>query len=291
MNLGFGTDTLVVDSISLHKALRRGWVEFWYQPKINLRRQEVVGVEAFARVRLPTAAILSPAAFLPGADKDSLTALSELALINALETSLKLSKLGINLQIAVNVPADCLRTLPIGKIVRAFRTESANWPGLILDMTEDQIIDDIPFVGQSASTLRPYRVKVAVDNFGRHLWKLMQSPDGTLTKETINKALDIVIELKKVSFAEMKLEQAVVTECGTGSRNADFCQAVIDLAHNFGGRAVAMGVERQPDVDVLRRMNCDVGQGSIFTPPVSQQDFIVLMQDRVARRSMLAFAG
>src|SRR5262249_4711792 len=53
--------------VALDLALKSGWVEFWYQPKIHLRKKQLAGVEAFARVRHPQYGILPPAAFMPGA--------------------------------------------------------------------------------------------------------------------------------------------------------------------------------------------------------------------------------
>jgi EAL domain-containing protein (putative c-di-GMP-specific phosphodiesterase class I) len=47
--------------------LRNGWIEFWYQPKIDLRKKQLVGVEAFARARHPQDGVLLPGTFMPGA--------------------------------------------------------------------------------------------------------------------------------------------------------------------------------------------------------------------------------
>jgi len=279
------------DCASLKEALQRGWVEFWYQPKIDLRRKQVVGVETFARVRLPTAVVLPPAEFLPGADADTLTSLTERALVSALETSAKLSKLGLNLQIAVNVSTECLRKLPIGEIVRTYRSARAKWPGLIFDMTEHEIIDDIPLIGWLASSLQPYGIHLAMDNFGRCLWNHLQNGDQADCGHTLDRTLNTVVELKQVSFVELKLDRAVVTECGDGARGAGFCKAIIELAHYFGGRAVAIGVERLPDVEILQRMNCDIGQGTVFTPPLSQQQFMALMHERAAKQGRPTPAG
>ena len=64
--------------IGLGEALKNGWMEFWYQPKIDLRKKQLAGAEAFARARHPQFGILSPGAFMPGATESELIALSEL---------------------------------------------------------------------------------------------------------------------------------------------------------------------------------------------------------------------
>ena len=57
--------------IGLDEALQKGWIEFWYQPKIDLRKKQLAGAEAFARARHPQFGILSPGAFMPGAPRAS----------------------------------------------------------------------------------------------------------------------------------------------------------------------------------------------------------------------------
>jgi sensor c-di-GMP phosphodiesterase-like protein len=56
-------------TLDLDRALQRGWIEFWYQPKIHLRRKLIVGVEVLSRARLPNRGVLSPGRFLAGADE------------------------------------------------------------------------------------------------------------------------------------------------------------------------------------------------------------------------------
>src|SRR5581483_186784 len=65
-DLKLGEPPAVAGRVDIDEALEKKWFEFWYQPKIDLRKKQLVGVEAFARVRHPTSGILMPSAFLPG---------------------------------------------------------------------------------------------------------------------------------------------------------------------------------------------------------------------------------
>ncbi len=65
--LKLGDPPAVAARVDLEEALRQSWIEFWYQPKIDLRRKQLVGVEAFARARHPQNGVLMPSAFMPGA--------------------------------------------------------------------------------------------------------------------------------------------------------------------------------------------------------------------------------
>ena len=162
-----GNPPTVAARIDLDEALDKKWIEFWYQPKIDLRRKQLVGAEAFARARHPQHGVLPPGAFMPGATIDSLVTLSRLALVNALKAGQNFAKLGINLRIAVNIPVDALVKLQIPEIVREYRPQTDNWAGLVIDVTEEQIVTDLSLASDITKTLKPLNIKLAIDDFGR----------------------------------------------------------------------------------------------------------------------------
>ena len=62
-------------------------------------------------------------------------------------------------------------------------------------------------------------------------------------------------------------------DSGTDERNAGICQAIINLAHNFGAVAVAEGIENAADLQAIHRMGCDIGQGFFLARPMSKANF------------------
>ena len=65
-------------------------------------------------------------------------------------------------------------------------------------------------------------------------------------------------------------DQTFVTDCGTDRVNAPLCKTVIDLAHNFGSLAVAIGIEKASDALALTSMGCDIGQGFLLGQPMPE---------------------
>lgn len=256
-------EPLPAQKIELAEALRNDWIEFWYQPKIDLVRKRIAGLETFARVRHPQFGTLPPGAFVPGADEASLTRLSELALTHSLGTAAGLARLGINLRVAVNISTAALSSLPMAEMVRDLGPKQASWPGLILDVTAAQIVPDVGFIRAVGERLAPTDIKLAIDDFGR----------GQLS----------LAHLRELSFAELKLDRNFVTDCGTDRARADVCKAVIDLAHNFGSIAVAIGVEKPADMRALQGMGCDLGQGFLFGQPMPEEALFALLRQRAAR--------
>ena len=259
-DLKFGEPPAVAARIDLHDALANGWLEFWYQPKIDLRKKQLVGAEAFARVRHPQNGVLMPGAFMPGADEASLIKLSEQALAQALKASVNFSKLGVNLKMAVNIPVSALLKISLTEIVQTYRPQFEKWPGLIIDVTEEQIVTDLKLAADLAADLKPLNVQLAIDDFGRGYSSL--------------------VRLKELPFAELKLDRAFVNDCGTDKVNAPLCKTVIDLAHNFGSIAVAIGIEKASDAIALVSMGCDYGQGFLLGQPMPEDRFISLLRQR-----------
>jgi len=262
-DLKLGHPPAMAGRIDLAEALEQKWIEFWYQPKIDLRKKQLIGAEAFARARHPRDGILLPSAFMPGAKEASLIALSELVLARSLSAALGFTKLGVNLRMAVNIPVDALVKIDVAAIVQDYRPQFEKWPGLIIDVSEEQIVTDLTLATDISQRLQPLNVQLAIDEFGRGYSSL--------------------VRLKELPFAELKLDRAFVTDCGTDKVNAPLCKTVIDLAHNFGSVAVAIGIEKASDALALVSMGCDYGQGFLLGQPMPEERFASLLRQRTTQ--------
>ncbi len=269
--LKLGIPVAAAARIDLDEALHNKWIEFWYQPKIDLRKRRLVGAETYARARHPQHGVMLPETFMPGASEASLTKLAELALTSVLKSGSVFSNLGVSLQLALNIPASVLSKLPVEDFVKAHRPNTDKWAGLIIDVPEEQIINDLALAGELAKKLEPFNVRLAIDEFG---------PGHSM-----------LAELDEMPFAELKLARAYVVDCGIDRANAPLCRTVIDLAHGFGRKAVAMGIEKASDAIALVSMGCDFGQGFLLGQPMPEQRFIALLRQRAANQgSQLADA-
>jgi len=247
--------------IAVAEALRNNWFEIWYQPKIDLKRKCLAGAEALARIHHPQLGVLSPGGFLPEVDQDSIAELAEHALLATLCDWTMFEEAGFNLHLAVNVPVSVLFKLPIPRLVAEYRPKSERWPGLILEVTEDQIARDTALANEIATQLRVSGISIAIDDFG-----------AGYSSFSI---------LRDLPFAELKIDHAFVAGCATDAANAAICQTAIDLAHRFGSAAVAAGVERQADLQALMVMGCDFGQGVLIAPPMPKDRFLELLHQRM----------
>jgi EAL domain-containing protein (putative c-di-GMP-specific phosphodiesterase class I) len=248
--------------IEVDEALRNGWFEMWYQPKIDLKRKCLAGAEALARIRHPRFGVLLPPTFLPGVADASVCRLAEHALIAALQSWSKFDDAGFNLHLAINVPAKALVSLPIAALLERHRPKSERWPGMIVEVTEDQIVRELRLVQGIARQLHESGIKIAIDDFGA----------GYSSFAT----------LRELPFIEIKLDCSFVKNCAIDATNAAICQTAIDLAHRFASAAVAEGIESAADLQALMVMGCDFGQGVLIAPPMPQERFLDLLRQRAS---------
>ena len=246
--------------IELAQALANKWIEFWYQPKIDLRKKQLAGAEAYARARHPQHGMLLPSAFMPDAPEASVIKLSELALASALKTGVIFCKLGVNIPLSVNIQPATLLKLPIADIVKAHRPNAGKWPGLIIDVREEHIVSDLALARDISKRLEPHNVRLAIDEFGA--------------------GYSALARFGELPFVELKLDRKFVTDCGTDKVNMPLCKSVIDLAHNRQRSVVGVGIEKAADAMALVSLGCDYGQGFLLGQPMPEERFIALLRQR-----------
>jgi EAL domain-containing protein (putative c-di-GMP-specific phosphodiesterase class I) len=248
-------------SIPLGEVLRRNWFELWYQPKIELRTMHLVGAEALVRARHPARGIVPPIFFLPDASVEDMHALTERVILTALRDWENFAHNGVPIKLAVNVPVSALIDLPIPRMLRELRPRATNWPGLTLEVTEDQIIDDLDLAKDVADALRELKCDLSVDDFGAGYSSL--------------------VRLKQLPFSELKIDRSSVANCNVDHFNAGLCETIVELGRRFGLRTVAEGVETTHESHKLQSIGCEVGQGYLFAKPMPQARLIGHLRARM----------
>jgi EAL domain-containing protein (putative c-di-GMP-specific phosphodiesterase class I) len=255
-------------TVTLGDVLRRNWFDLWYQPKIDLRTRHLVGAEALVRARRPDGSMLSPAAFLPGADEQDLLALTERVILTSLRDWEDYAAHGAAVKLAVNVPVSAFVKLPLAQMLREERPSAENWPGLVLEVTEDEAVKDLKIANDVAEQLRALNCTLALDDFGN--------------------AYSSLARLRQLPFSELKIDRSYVTNCNADRFNAGLCETIVEMSKRFGLKTVAEGIETTHESHKLQGIGCDVGQGYLFARPMSKQQFIGTVSRRLVGRAVPA---
>jgi EAL domain-containing protein (putative c-di-GMP-specific phosphodiesterase class I) len=250
--------------VTLADVLGRGWFELYYQPKVELGSHRLVGAEALVRARHPKRGVLPPGVFLPGASSEDMLKLTERVIRAALRDWEDCAEIGApHIKLAVNVPADAFVKLPIAQMIREERPRAENWPGLILEVTEDLVFNDLKMANEVAAELRANHCSLAIDDFGAGYSSLAR--------------------LRQLPFSELKIDRVHITDCHVDRIKAGMLESIVELAHRFGLTTVAEGIETAHEAHKLQGIGCQIGQGYLFAKPMPKGDFIAGISSRTGR--------
>jgi len=249
----------------LRGALARGEFAVFYQPEIDLRSGEFIGMEALLRWKHPRRGILSPADFIELAQETGqIIPIGTWVLQQACKDASGFAVMvpaAANLRIAVNVSATEFREPNFVNAVDAVvRSTGVGRGRLQLELTETVIMEDVAAAAETLTRLREIGVGSAIDDFGTGYSSLNYLQ--TLPVDTI------------------KIDQSFIARVGSGDRSSEIVEAVIRLGRALDLHVVAEGIETRQQADFLRATACHSGQGYYFSQPLAAPDFLALLQSR-----------
>ncbi len=240
--------------VDVAEALHAGWLELWYQPKIDVRSLTLAGAEALVRMRHPAWGIVPPAHFLPDAADPEFGALSEFVVTQAVADWRHFVVEHGHVEIAVNIPlqffqrADAIRTL------KRQMPDHPAFQGLIVEINSSDVVENPGLAKQAARQLQLHNIAVAVDDVGTE-WPAFMTFDD-------------------FPFVEIKVDRGLVDGCADDRLKQSTCRRIIELADGFGARVVAEGVETRGDFLAARELGFDQIQGFFFAKPMERQKFV-----------------
>jgi len=245
----------------LRLALSENWIEFWFQPKVELATGLTVGAEALARLRHPRKGIMHPASFLPGASDDDMMLLTLRALNVAFDAAETMRSAGRKMAFAVNVAGRLLLRPQLINQIAAIRRQHTKDIELVLELTETDVLEDREVARAFATQAILNGCQISIDDFGH----------GYATFD----------RLRDLPFNELKLDRSIVSGCASDAGARALCKAGTEIARGFNATIVAEGVETLTDLDAVRSLGFDAAQGYLFSPPVPMAAFRNLPFDRL----------
>jgi len=268
------------DGFDLEHALRNNQIEYWYQPKIDLSKKRLIGLETFARLCNAEGNVVNAAELIANASPRALVALSERALIAALQTSANLLEIGVEVRLAINVTVATLTRLPIPEIVQKYRSRRVKKLDVVFDVPEKNVIEEIEKMKRISRELREAGFSIAIDDFGASLISIAQREEAY---DRIGQTFAAISQLGNVRFSEMKIDRTLVRRVSESEDRQKVCSHIISMAHSCGSAAVAVGVENQADLQTLTGLGCDIGQGFLFGRPMTEDELLMMLWDRSVR--------
>jgi diguanylate cyclase (GGDEF)-like protein/PAS domain S-box-containing protein len=247
---------------ALRMALEKDQFTVYYQPRVDLRTMEVVGMEALLRWNHPELGSVSPAQFIPLAEEAGLIEpIGAWVLKEATRQAQIWSKLHDRpFRMSVNVSARQLRTSRLVETVNEALAESglpANQ--LELELTETALMVDTTLAGKLLTEVRALGVHLSVDDFGTGYSSLSY--------------------LSLFPLDCLKLDKSFLEHRPNAVNPQKLAKAIINLAHSLNLTVVAEGVETREHLGFLRGAACDEIQGFCISVPLPPDEFTKFIQD------------
>ncbi len=222
-----------------------------YQPKINGRTGHIMGVEALLRWQHPVKGMLSPAVFVPVAERFGLIGkLGQWVTDEACRQVRAWMDAGLQMRVAINLSVHQLRQADlVDKVQQSLQRHQVPPELVTFEVTESAAMEDAKASLRIFDMLAQIRVSLSIDGVGTGYSSLNY--------------------LRKLPAKQLKIDRSFVQDVDREGDAQAIVRAVIKLSHALGLEVVAEGVETEAQQLVLQRMGCDQLQGYLYARPMA----------------------
>jgi diguanylate cyclase (GGDEF)-like protein len=229
--------------VELGDALLSHEFELYYQPLVELSTGDWKGIEVLARWPHPDFGLLEPSDFIDIAEAKGLVIELDRWALNAACTAVADTS---DLTVTVNVSGRSVRNHEFAEIVKAaLRDSGLDGSRLVIDIAD--LARDPERARAQIRSVQALGVAVSLDEFTGDIPSLRR--------------------LRTLDLSYLKIDHMLVSDLATGKGASTIAGALIDIAHELGMRAVAMGVETDEQCAMLTALDCDLGQGYLWARP------------------------
>ena len=239
-------------NVRIETRLRQGLLneklELHFQPKVDLMSERCVGMEALLRWEDEELGVVSPAEFVPIAERSGIILpLGDWVFEQAFRHIIEWQEQGITVPpIAINCSAAQLKRVDFLPKLMALLDKYKVDPSLLeIEVTESILIEDAESCAELLRQISRLGMKLAIDDFGTGYSSLSY--------------------LKNFPFHYVKIDQVFIRDIIEDDNNAALTKAIISLSHSLGLKVIAEGIDSNEQLALLREYGCDIGQGYLFS--------------------------
>ena len=241
----------------LPHALAKHQLELYFQPILNLQTQKHIGAECLLRWNHPTNGVISPAHFIPAAETSGeIIPIGYWVIDQACVTVAKWQRLHPMLEkISVNVSTLQLQQDDFYQNVKAIIESHGIRPEkLQFEVTETALMRNASQAIKALRELKSLGITIAIDDYGTGYSALRY--------------------LKILPVDVLKIDRSFVQSMCSQSQDYAIVKSTVYLASELGIQVIAEGIETQAQVDKLRSVNCEMGQGFLFSKPLPENEYL-----------------
>jgi diguanylate cyclase (GGDEF)-like protein len=253
--------------LALRAALVNGEFELYYQPLVDLEKNEVTSCEALLRWHHPERGMIAPAEFIPLAEEIGLIVpLGDWVFRKACADAVLWPD---DVKVAVNLsPIQVMNKNLVPVVVGALASSGLPAHRLEIEITESVLLQNTEMTLATLHQLRKLGVKISMDDFGTGYSSLSY--------------------LRSFPFDKIKIDRCFISGLGDGDDSRAIVQAIAGLAKNLGIMTTAEGVETQQQLQQVKILGCTEMQGFLFSPPRRIEEIARLLWPRIEKKTLTA---
>ena len=247
-------------STNLYRTIEKNELELYYQPQLSCHNNQIMGVEALIRWRHPVMGLISPAKFIPIAEKTGLILpIGEWVLRTACQQNKKWQEQGLpKIRMGVNLSLRQFHNNDLLNLVEAVLKETKLAPQYLeLEITETIAMKEKSYIINTLNAFRQIGVSIAIDDFGTEYSSLSY--------------------LKHLPVDRLKVAMQFIRGIGIDHKDEALAKGIIVLAKSIGMNVIAEGVETKEQLEFLKNHNCDEIQGYYFFKPLIEAEMTKLL--------------
>ncbi|MCL1115094.1 EAL domain-containing protein [Shewanella basaltis] len=244
----------------IREALKDDLFEVYYQPKIDVKKDRLTGMEALVRLNHPTLGIIGPNEFIPLAEENGLIVeIGDVVLRKACFAAQKWLEAGLFTgRVAVNLSSKQFALIDLQQRIESIlRLTKLPAKHLELEITEGTVIKNPEQAIKVMQQLAKMGVSLALDDFGTGYSSLSY--------------------LKRFPINCLKIDKTFVDDIDKSDRDLKMVDSIITIAHNMGLSVVGEGVEQTAQLNILKALNCEEIQGYIYSKPIKETEFELML--------------
>jgi len=243
-------------NIGLAQAVKDNEFQIEYQPQIDIATNLTSGMEALVRWNSESLGRVSPAEFIPLAEKSGLIVeLGTWVLNKAIEDYLLLTSVGMSPgALSVNISRRQFDNPDLVASIEKILHDTGMKPELLtLEITETAILDNRDHAEDVLHTLSSFGTNLSIDDFGVGYSSLL--------------------ELRDFPINEVKIDRMFVKDVVQCQNSRKIIQAIVNVADAIGAEVVAEGIENREQFECIRELGCDRAQGFFLCEPMTATTF------------------
>lgn len=249
----------------LRFAIQRNELSMHYQPLISLEDGQIIGFEALLRWNHAELGFIPPSKFIPIAEEsDLIIPITNWILKQTTEQIAKWQKISnaySSLMVSVNISGKHLsQDGLLEEVNRCLKNAKLTPASLKLEITESTAMSNAETTIKILTKLKHLGVQLSIDDFGTGYSSLSY--------------------LHRLPFDTLKIDRSFVYQVNENGENSQILQTIISLAKNLKMRVIAEGIETESQLELLQNLDCDYGQGYLFSKPLPKNDIEDLLYKR-----------